>query len=559
MAKRLLIVGIAAAIVVIGGGLYLFIGMPSKETIDPIEYFSEFREGQTNVTLEDLRINMEEPVFIKDGLIYVSNEFAKLHVDDAIYYDAHEDILTITNMQQVIRMNINDPTYLINNGESSLDHEIFEHNDRAYIPETYLEEHYPVEFTMGKDERIVKVSDLKVAKRLGVSIDKEAIIRTHPTKQSAIVDVVPEYSEVEIYSEGEDYYRVRNENGMIGYIEKKHVELADVTETQATVVYEPYPIKKPLWSKVRMVWDQMASSAVHSLSASKYSNLDEVNVISPTWFEFSDEDGNLTNRASSSYVREAYSKGLLVWPLMSHSFLNSGWTRDILTSTAKRQHVIDQLIEFAQIYGFDGINIDIENVATDFSEDWVQFMRELYPQLSKLGLTVSVDIYIPSAWSSHYKRDKIAEVVDYFMVMAYDQHWSGSEEPGPVAAIPWVEEGIVLNLEEVPNNKLVLGIPFYNRIWAITDTGLETIAVSMSEVNSRVNNAGATPIFDALTQLNYAHYEYSNKSYHIWIEDKDAVAKRVELMNKYDLAGYACWKLGLETNDVWNELSKLEG
>ncbi|OON98752.1 MAG: hypothetical protein ATN35_00645 [Epulopiscium sp. Nele67-Bin004] len=556
MIKKIFL-GIAIPVVSIAAGRVYLQERPSTTFIDPMTYFSEFVSGQQNMTYEDTRISMIEPVIIKDDVIYVSNEFASLYIDDAIFYDSVEDILTITNAAQVIRMNIGDAYYTINGEEHVLDFAIFERNETAYIPESYLEANYPISFELGEDERLVVATDLQTSKQLAKVTGKNVVIRTHPDKKQSIVDTLATDSVIEVYGEEVDgYYRVRNENGMIGYVDVDDVTFTGKTEVQTAKVYEPYPVSKPLNDKVKLVWDQMVSEPVHDLSATRYKNIGYANVISPTWFEFADDQGNLTNRGSTSYVQQAHALGLQVWPLISHNFVEWQWTREILTSTEKRQNLIDNLITYATTYGVDGINIDIENVAEDFSDEWVQFMRELYPQLGALGLTVSVDIYIPSAWSAHYQRDKIGEVVDYFIVMAYDQHWSGSDEAGPVAAIPWVEEGILLNLQEVPSDKLVMGIPFYNRVWAETEDGLETVAVSMYEANSRISSAGAQVVYDPETKLNYAEFNASDKLYKIWLEDAWAIELRLEIIDKYDLAGYAGWKLGLETSDVWDKLSQ---
>ncbi|ONI43544.1 hypothetical protein AN641_09770 [Candidatus Epulonipiscioides gigas] len=537
-------------IIVFVVGIYCYLRVrPATTTIDPISYFSEFSSEYINMTFEDIRVDLYEPAILIDDNIFISSDFAEKYVDDTIFYDSNENILTITTLNSVKRFDV---------GETTKDF-LFEKNGVCYILDTFLEDRFPIIFEQGADNRLIIARNLAEEKLLGkITKRTGAVIRTHADKKRDIIDDMPYGSIVEIYGTVLDYYRVRNENGMIGYIPKKYVEEIGASVVVPKIIYTPYELKKPLNEKVRLVWDQMAVEPVHEFTNSRYDNLDDINVISPTWFEFANDDGDLISRASARYMQQARSRGLLIWPLLSNNFSEPQFTQEILTSTTKRQHVIDQLIEYAKEYNFDGINIDIENVTQNISREWVQFMRELYPQLGELGLCVSVDVYIPSDWSKFYMRDKISQVVDYFIVMAYDEHWSGSPKPGPVASLGWVEEGLILNLEEVPNYKLVLGIPFFNRIWAQTSDGtLETRAISMYEANNRINAADVNLIYDDLTGLNYAEFVQNNKTYKMWLEDKEAINKRVKLIEEYDLAGYAAWKLGLETGDIWEELSKM--
>jgi len=546
MFKKILLGAFGAIVIGVGVAGYIRI-RPATTKIDPITYFGEFSPEYTNMTFEDARIDLFEPAIIKNGKIFVSSEFANKYVDDTVFYDPREDILTVTTLNDVARYNID---------EENEDF-LFEQNEICYILDTFLEERFPIDFVLGEDGRVVIAKDLSTEKQLGkITKRTGAAVRTHADKKRFILDEAIYKSEVEIYGELLDYYRIRDENGFIGYVKKRYIELTGVSETKDKKVYEPHKVDL-LDEKVRLAWDQMTVLAVNNFDHPRYNNIQDLNVLAPTWFDFKDENGNLNSRASHGYIKAAKAEGIEVWALLSHNFSNPEFTSKILNSTTKRQRVIDQLVEYSLEYNLDGINIDIENVTQSTSEEWVQFMRELYPQLGEIGVCVSVDVYIPSEWSKFYMRDKIAQVVDYFIVMAYDEHWSGSDIAGPVASIGWVEEGLKLNLDEVPNDKLVLGIPFFNRIWAENGDVLETRAISMYEANSRIKNAGAKPTYDDLTKLNYAEFEQDNKLYKIWLEDKDAISKRIDLIEKYDLAGYAAWKLGLETSDVWAELSKM--
>lgn len=545
--------------IVLGGialGVVLF--MPGRDKVDPLTYFNEFKEGQLNVVYEDTRVDLEKPIVEERDKIYVSYEFAHNYIDDKIFYDQAEQVLTITNLEEIRRLYPDKTVMYVNGEEQAIKDPIILKEDTLYIPETYLEEEYGVDISKGTDGRLAIVSNTNLQKPIGLVKKKGAKVRTHPDKKALITDEVDRGDEVVIYKEEGDYLRVRDKNGIIGYVTKGDVKVEGQTMIKEDKRYTLVPAYRPLNDKVKLVWDQMTVKSTGDWSTPKYRNIKDANVIAPTWFEFADGEGNLTDRASKLYVDQAHSKGIQVWALMSHNFTSPEFTKMILTSTAKRQNVIDQLLDAAKIYGFDGINIDIENVQADFGNEWIQFMRELSVQAKRDNLNVSVDIYMPSAWSGHYFRDKVAEVVDYFMVMAYDQHWSGSEEAGPVAGLSWVEQGIQLNLEEVPKEKLVLGMPFYTRVWKETKDGLSSAAYGMAAAKSIMNKWNTQVLYDEEQGQNYMQMVQGDTVYEVWIEDAQTIAKRIDLINRYDLAGYAGWKLGLETPDVWESLGQMQ-
>lgn len=558
MIKKIL--AVLLVVLILGAGVIAAIMyMPSSEAVDPLTYFNEFKEGQENMVIEDQRVSFEKPIIVQDGTLYVSQEVAREYIDKTIFYDANEGIMTITTPQELIRLYRNGTTIKVNGKESHIKAPIIEVDGRGYLPESFLEERYDFEIQTGKDARLHLASTTNVQKQTAQVKTKKAELRTHPDRKALITEQVKRDTMLTVYRVENGYARVRSENGIIGYIPERDIKIIGVTEV--TKRYESAqlaPVANPLDGKVKLVWDQMTVRTAGDWNSKKYTKIKGANVISPTWFELEDEEGNLIDRGSKAYVESAHARGLQVWPLMSHNFIETHLTRKVLTSTNSRQNVINQLLEAADQYGFDGINIDIENVQEDFGEEWVQFMRELTPQMKQKGLTVTVDIYMPSAWSGHYQRQEVAEVVDYFIVMAYDQHWGGSKVAGPVAGLDWVEEGLVLNLQEVPKHKLVLGIPFFTRIWEENEEGMSSRALGIEGARSTVKQWGVPVTIDEKTGLSYAEVNKNNKHYRVWLEDETSIQKRVALIEQYELAGYGGWKLGLESDGVWDILNTVK-
>ncbi|MBE6024010.1 MAG: hypothetical protein E7231_12455 [Cellulosilyticum sp.] len=553
MFKKIFFCGLVLISILIGIFIYNKVSYVGPQ-VDPLTYFDEFQGNTNNLVYEDARVDIDEPVQIIEGKIFVNYRFANQYVNDRIFYDINEKVLTLTNAREVIKLY---------EGENSIDfsgikgtYSLVTLGEDLYIEGSLLEDFFGVKIEKGQDERLFVATNTSVTQTVA-TVKKASELRTHAMAKSTVIEKLARGEKVTVYSEEDGFIRVRSENGIIGYLPEQAIKNIEEVAPINVPTVEPWEVN-PLGETVKMMWDDMTTRSEKDWTSSKYARMKNVNVIAPAWFEFAKADGTLGDIATKSYVENAHKRGIQVWAILRHNFEEPALTAEILSSTSKREYVINQLIEYAKQYGFDGINVDIENIQDEISDVWVQFMRELYPKLKAEGLIVSVDVYAPSSWSEHYEREEVAESSDYFMVMAYDQHWSGSEEAGSVSEIPWVESGIQMSLEEVPKEKLVLGIPFYTRLWAEGTDGLSTRSYSMYSMEELIQSLSVTPTFDEASGQNYVEYTKDGKLYKIWIEDYESISKRISLMEQYDLAGYAAWRLGYETADIWDILDKIE-
>lgn len=179
-------------------------------------------------------------------------------------------------------------------------------------------------------------------------------------------------------------------------------------------------------------------------------------------------------------------------------------------------------------------------------------------------MIVSMDISPISTsenWSLCYDRYELSKTIDYLMLMAYDQHWATSPVAGSVAEYSWVEDSITGVLEEIPKDKLILGIPFYTRLWKIEkdEEGekLSSQALSMEKANEFIEEKNVNLEWDEKSGQYYGEVEIEDIVYKIWLEDSNSIKLKSTLVNKYDLAGIASWRKGFETEDIWPVLSNI--
>ncbi len=312
--------------------------------------------------------------------------------------------------------------------------------------------------------------------------------------------------------------------------------------------------------KINLTWHYIGGSTPDMSKVKKISGL---NVISPTWFTLVNEKGDLEDRGSISYVNWAHKNGYEVWALADNQF-NSDLTNKLLSNAGARAKFIKNLIGCAKKYGLDGINIDFENMYTKDKNAFTQFIKELSKQTKANNLILSADVSIiavNSNWSESFDRAALSKTVDYMALMTYDQHWGGSPVSGSVAQLSWVEQSLNRVLAEVPKEKLLLGVPFYTRLWkeeyikGASKPVVTSKAISMSEAESTIIENKAEKTWDAVSGQYYATYKKGNATYKIWLEDEKSISLKAELVNKYGLAGIASWKYGLEKAVVWDAIA----
>jgi spore germination protein YaaH len=286
--------------------------------------------------------------------------------------------------------------------------------------------------------------------------------------------------------------------------------------------------------------------------------LDAVNVVSPTWFHLDSSEGNIRNELDPAYLDWARDRDYQVWVLVTNSF-DPDLTAAVLANEELRRQVARELVDLAAKYELDGLNIDFENFHSDYKNQFTDFVQELAILTREHDMVLSVDVSMISNdeyWSLGYDRKALAEAADYLMLMAYDEHWETSPRAGSVASLPWVEQGIKLTLEYVPADKLILGVPFYTRLWEIDEESepplvLNSWSYSMTRAEEIIADNQANIYYDQDSGQNVAEYTKDGLTYRMWLEDSQSMHKRLELMAKYNLAGVAAWRRGLEKPEIW--------
>lgn len=513
--------------------------IPSSEKMDLNEYYGEMADGEIALVIGTEKL--EERGLVVGDRVYLPLDVVNTYLNQRYYWDsANQQILYAT------------PSELTSESASSeAGDKVWVKDDKVYLNLTYVQEYTDLDAYITKDPYRIAIQ-YKFKNVKTVTVKKNTSIRYRGGIKSAILTSVKKGTKLRLIEEMEDWDQVATDDGYIGYIDKKKVGEAEKTKFERSFKREQYSYLT-MDSKVNMVWHQVTSTDANAYFADATANMTGVNVISPTWFYLTDTSGNIASIASADYVSQAHEKGLQVWGLIDN-FTQEVSTTETLSSTAARQNIISQLIQAAQDVGMDGINVDFESLSEDVGTHFLEFLRELSIECHKNNLVLSVDNPVPEDFTSHYDRAEQGRVVDYVIIMGYDEHYVGSEA-GSVASLPWVEQGIQDTLKEVPAKRVINAIPFYTRLWRTTGGNVTSEAIGMDQAQQTIAENNVETYWDKTTSQNYGKYDIDNSTYQIWLEDAQSVAEKVKLVSKYDLAGVSAWKLGFENNGIWQVIS----
>ncbi|WP_246362986.1 glycosyl hydrolase family 18 protein [Paenibacillus alba] len=552
--KILLISSLFIGIVAAGAAAFLWEELaPNRMKVDP-----EYHELSKPVFYQG-NYYKASAIGEKEGL-KLPLELIQEWIDPTIIYEKSSDSVIITTKEKVLRLKTTELSAFMNEKPITLSFPVEKKGNDIYVPIEPLRELYPFEIRESEKSGAVllfKKGDLlKWGKYNGT---EEAQLRTFASIKAPILSALASNEQVMILSEEEDWYKVQQQSGPIGYVKKADL----VLDHEETIPTQPQPTSyvpwKPLNGKLNMTWEHVITK---NPDTSKLGDMPGLQVVSPTWFSLADGEGRIKNLADASYVKWAQTRDYQVWALFSNGF-EADRTSQALSTYDRRMKIIKQLLGFAQTYKLQGINIDFENVYIKDKDNLVQFVREMTPFMHEQGLSVSIDVTPKSTnemWSMFYDRPALAEVVDYMMLMAYDEYWATSPKSGSVSSLPWTDRSIaqLLNTDKVPPSKLVLGIPFYTRQWTEETKNGKTTATSktltMEAAQAIIKDKKLTPTFLPETGQNYVEYKDGEKLIRIWLEDETSVKARIELVKKYDLAGIASWRRGFEQAPMWKTM-----
>lgn len=514
--------------------------IPTKECMDLNEYYGQAAEGEAVIVL-GTEI-MEERAVTSNGQTFLPLELVNNRLNQRYYWDSGNSQILYATPSEL-------QTYPASeNGET----EVWLREGAVYLSLPFVQKYTDMDVYVGENPSRVIIQNQFTGVNTA-TVKKDTYVRYRGGIKSPVLTQTSQGDTLIYMKEYEEWVQVATMDGYIGFVKKEDISPAEIRDFEREFQAEEYQ-HLSMDVPVNLSWHQVTSAEANSYFADAVANVSGVNVISPTWFYLTDTAGNIADISSADYVQQAHDRGMKVWGLIDN-FTADVSTTDTLSQLSSRQNIISQLMAAAERVKLDGINIDFETLSEDAGPHFLQFLREISIECHKRNLVLSVDNPVPEDFTSHYDRGEQGEVVDYVIIMGYDEHYVGSEEAGSVASLPWVEKGVADTLTEVPAERTILAIPFYTRLWKTTGGALTSEAIGMDQAQNVLAENQAEPIWDGSVGQNKASFEKEGSSYDIWLEDAQSIAEKVKLIPKYKLAGVAQWKLGFENSSIWQVIS----
>lgn len=532
---------------------------PNKEYMELTEYYT-VPDGEAMVILDDAVYEKNAKVI--DGTIYIDLDTVTDHFNHRFYWDGVENYLIYTTPTEVIKTEVGSKDYYVNKMKNSLNYVTVKTiGDQVYVALDFVEMYSDMTFVYYEEPNRVMIT-CKYGDYLFVDVVKNAQIRNGASIKSEILSDVNTGDKLYIIDNGgtgeNGFLKVMTKDGVRGYVQKKQVS---DSYYEAVISEKEFPEYTNLSKEytINMVWHQVTNMEANQNLSSLLENTKNVTTISPTWFRVSSVDGSLTSLLSESYIEKAHSLGLEVWALVDN-FDSSVDSYELLSRTSYRERLVNEIISQAIKYSLDGINIDFENLTQETGPHFIQFLRELSVKCRTNQIILSVDNYIPAPYNKFYDREEQGKIVDYVVIMGYDEHHSASEEAGSVSSMGFFNDAINNTLAMVPADKVIMGIPFYTRLWKeYVETGenkLTSEARGMSAIESLLEKNDVIPEWDEKTSQHYAEFEKDGATYKVWLENEESIEARMKSIYEANLAGVASWRLGFEKASIWNVIQK---
>ena len=559
---------------VIGGAFLIKKFGPSKEMVKVDKYYGIKNENQLAIIVDNEVVGAKGMLY--DGNPYVEYAVVRDYLNGRFYLDVNENILLYTLSDGTIRVDVGSKDYTLQKETKSKDYVILKmEGSAAYIALDFVQEYTNIEFELFEGpNRVMIVSEW--GETTVATVRKKTQIREAAGVKNAILKNASKKEQVTIISEDGKWKKVRTEDGYVGYMKSNCLKnQKDITISREFKEQKYSNISKDY--TINLAWHVVGNSTANNTVLETIANTKGLTTISPTWFTVKNTSGDISSLASSQYVNYAHQSNIEVWALVKDFDGGIGSkkeTYELLSKTSNRENLVNQLISAALKHDIDGINVDFEKVSEECGEHYLQFLRELSLKCRQNEIILSVANPIPSKYSTQYNLEEQGKVVDYVIIMGYDEHHRESSESGPVASLAFVQKGIKDALKQVPAEKLINAVPFYTRLWKEvlkteeelaaqegTDAAeypynVTSKAYGMSKIKVAIESAGAEIVVDEATGQNYAEWEADGATYKVWLEDEAALEAKLKLMKEFKLAGVASWRLGFESSGVWELILK---
>lgn len=512
--------------------------------------------------INEQKIELDEYNQLKDRSMLKIDHLKNLNV--FVDYDREEDIVSLSNGYNIIKYYFESDELKINGDLTSKSKRVFiKEEDGVYVNFDFMKSYFNIQKIIGEDRKNIllrnedknySVSNIKKSEMI---FNKDSIL--DDSEDAEIISIYKSSGKEEYITggSGDNYTEVITPNLIYGLVKKENISNLKEVEKEDTKIIDNTS------KKINLTWEYAENGNPRT---SNIPNMQGINTISPIWYALKDSQGTLRTTYGSDYYSWAKGRGYEIWPVVKNDFSNLDKTSAFIKSSSAREKLIEKLLSDAIRNGYDGINVDFENMYLEDKYYFSVFISELSTMLRLNNIMTSVDVTVmdgSDTWSRSIDRAEIGRVIDYLVIMTYDEHWASSPISGSVASYNWVDRSIEKIVNIVPSEKVILGLPFYMRVW--TETPSATVAnkmdvkstvLTMKYAKDYIEKNNLNLIWDEDAKQYYSIYISNDSLKKIWFEDNRSILSKIDIVHKYNLAGVASWRRGFEDKDVWITIDK---
>ena len=548
---------IVLLLVISVAGLFLYdrTYAPSREMADKTEYFGVSGDDVA-LFLNDVQALKDDGTAVRakciNGGVFIPFEWVMSELNRRYYWAKDLNAILYTLPEETVKYGLGDTlkdgsTAFIRMGDST---------DDLYLNIKLVAEYTDISYKsyISDDTKRVFISnDLSEYKQADVK-RKEAV-RLLGGVKSKVLTNLEAGQKVKILESLEKWSRVSTEDGYVGWLRNSHLgEIKDVTPESDFQAPEYTHITRSDGNKVVLGFHQITLTEANNYLEDMTKDATGMNVVAPTWFVLTGDDGTFTCYWTKDYVDKAHAKGYQVWATVNNFDGGDIDESVFLKSTALRAKLVDNLVATAVAGEIDGLNIDFELIPERLGRDYVQFMKELAVACRKAGIILSVDCYVPYSYNSYYDIEQLGENIDYVIIMCYDEHYAGSEE-GSVASIGYLNHAISETQKMMDTERIIIAVPFYTRVW-MTDSENKTTSEALGIASSLewVEKNNVQLSWNSEIGQNYGEFMDGNTLKKVWLEDEKSMKLKLDVIKESGCGGVAAWKLGQEPAGFWSIL-----
>jgi len=539
-------------------GLYFFVSYVPEETIELSPFDSPYILVETKESVELIKYEFDEfeELIKTDDDHYIPVQFLENQNVD-IDLDLSTGIVTLVNREHLMRYKPDLETLEIDKEMTENNKSIIVKGEDVLVKSSLLEEYFDIQSRINQEHKVLLIKNDAFGALKGEVIVENYLYKEDNSESGLIKQLILEEEWILVAANGNWYFGY-NDNMDFGYIEKNNVKkIGEINPVEKKVVEN---------KRIFLTWDQIYSPGINGRDIELMTGVD---IISPTWFKLIDDAGNFQSFLNEKYSQWARGEGYKIWPLVSNTFGDIEMTSRFLNNVKSREKFINELLIIYKKHDFQGINVDFENVYLKDRKKLTQFISELTYNFSKSEIIVSADVTIlggSETWSQSFNHERIGALVDYLMIMTYDEHWASSPISGSVASHNWVKSALEEMIKIVDKNKIVMGIPLFTRIWyeepsreRVNSMDVSSITITMQGQENLLQKVGLKPIWDDEAKQFYLGYIEGSKVKKIWLEEEVSIKEKAKLVRELGISGVATWSRGLGTDNIWEVISEEVG